>query len=344
MHKTKKRFITWPRLVILALIGLLAVMGLWLVVRNALVKGLVQGVQSMERDGYQIEHGGLSVSGFPFSISASSQNISIKAPSGTPSDPSKNWAIKAEQVELKTATLTPLSWDIHHGGKIRVDMRGPRGERYMFDANPANVEARIQASIKGHLKSAQIDVGHTELDALIGTPPFVSKLQAFGAKLTVHGNMGELEAHTKGILLSPKTPDLVDKALGRKISTLDLTVKIDQWRGLERQGVQMWMKGDGHIKASTWHLVWGEADIVGDFDFVFKNSFPDGTIHIRIKHADSLIDKFADSGLIPSKDSQKIKGFLSLIEPGKDGRQLIELTIRDGILRYGFIPLGNLRH
>ncbi|HHI88814.1 MAG TPA: DUF2125 domain-containing protein, partial [Hellea balneolensis] len=88
---TKKRLLTIPRLIILGLILFLGLMGLWFFLRDTLVRGLVQGIETLEAEGYQIGHGGLSVSGFPFSLSAQTQNISIKAPTGPTEDPGKNW-------------------------------------------------------------------------------------------------------------------------------------------------------------------------------------------------------------------------------------------------------------
>ena len=344
MSKTKKRLLTWPRLIIVGLVLFLCLMGLWFFLRDTLVKGLVQGIQTLESEGYQIGHGGLNVSGFPLSLTAHSQTISIKAPSGDPQDLSKNWAIKADQVDIKTKTLYPLAWSVEHSGNMRIDMRGPRGERYMFDIMPANIDAQITASIKGHLKSARLDIGRTQLDALIGTPPILSKMQGLKARIEIEGNIGEFSLDVNNLLLSPKLPGAVEGVLGRKVSRLAIHGNLDNWSTLEREGVEVWSKKGGHLKATDWQVLWGSADMIGDFDFVFKNGLPEGILHIRMKKADELVDKITRARPEEGIDSQKIKGFLSLIKPDADGRQSVELTVRDGVLRYGFIPLANLKN
>ncbi|HHI89210.1 MAG TPA: DUF2125 domain-containing protein, partial [Hellea balneolensis] len=237
----------------------------------------------------------------------------------------------------------PLAWTLTHSGNLRVDMRGPRGERYMFDVMPANIQARIAASIKGHLKSAHLQMSRTQLDALIGTPPILSKLAGLEAGLDVHGEIGDFDLRMDDLLLSPKTPGPVDDILGRKISTVSIKGQLENWITLEREGAQAWAEKNSHIRATGWQMLWGPADMIGDFDFTIKNGLPEGVIHIRIKHADALIDKIAQAGQMQASDSQKAKGFLKLIRPDADGRKPIELTIRDGVLRYGFIPLANLK-
>ncbi|MBL4854628.1 MAG: DUF2125 domain-containing protein [Robiginitomaculum sp.] len=339
MTKAKKKLITIPRLIILALLILVMIMGAWLGIRTLLVNALVGNIKALEIEGYEVGHGGLTMAGFPFTVIASSTNISVRAPSSVLPDPVKNWSIKADRLKLRSPTISPLSWDLQHSGNLRIDMRGPQGERYMFDIAPANIDARAAVSMKGSLKSATFTMSRAQIDALIGTPPVVTMLDNLSAEIKVSANTAKLSLHSNDIRLSPKIPGPLDNILGRKLELVELNADLENWSQLEQGGAQNWIENGGRVRADHWAMLWGPADMVGDFDISFKNGLPEGVINIRIKKPGSLIDTITDTGLIEKKQARQAKGFLSLIETGEDNRKSIQITIKDGIVKYGFVPL-----
>ncbi len=334
----KHRFLTWPKLIIALLICGLALMGFWIYMRDAIVRGVSDTINTLEDEGYKIGHGGLMVDGFPLSLRAKSKDVIITAPKSKLPDPSKNWSLKADQLQLKTATLTPLSWEIFHTGKLRIDMRGQQGERYMFDISPANITAHIAASVKGQIKKADLKMGPAQLDSLVGTPPIIYKIDATQARLTTSGQVGNFDMAVQGVLLSPATKGLLDNILGRRISQAHLSARIDNFQLLETQGLWAWQQ-NGHITSDDWQILWGLADMMGDFDITFKDGVPSGSIKIRLKNAEKLVEKIGVLGLLDAKQSKQMHGFLSVLKTNADGRKEIELTLQNGDLLYGFTPL-----
>ncbi len=342
MSKTRKKLITIPRLIILALVLMLLLMGAWIGLRSLLVKGLITGIEDMESQGYEVSHGGLSVAGFPFSLNASTDKISVRAPTSDMPDPAKNWSITTDKLDLHSATLTPLSWDIRHTGKMRIDMRGPDGERYMFDLTPASINANAAVSLSGSLKSAQFDMGTASLESLVGTPPIVSKIGDLNADIKVSDNVGHIKVQAKDLRLSPKIPGILDSVLGRKIPLVEMNVDVDNWALLEIEGAEAWMAAGGRMRTDHWAVNWGRADIIGDFNIVFKDGIPEGKIGIRIKKPKPLLAKAVEAGLVPENYLKTVNGLISLSETDAEGRKSIDLTIKEGVVKMGFIPLFEL--
>jgi len=339
MARAKQKRITIPRLIILALLILVMIMGAWLGIRTLLVNALVGSIKTLETEGYEIGHSGLIMAGFPFTVIASSADISVRAPTSVLPDPAKNWSVKTNRLELRSLTISPLSWDLQHSGNLRIDMRGPQGERYMFDIAPANIDASTAMSMKGQLKSAKLEIGRAQIDALIGTPPIITMLDSLHADIKVSANTAILSLRSNNIRLSPKIPGPLDNVLGRKLELAELNATLENWILLEQGGGQNWIDNGGRVRANHWAALWGPLDMVGDFDIGFKNGLPEGVINIRIKKPKSLIDRLSAAGLIEESQTRQAKGFLSLIETSDDNRKPIQITIKNGVVKYGFIPL-----
>jgi len=340
--KTKpkpRKLVTVPRLVILCLLILVLIMGAWIYVRGALVKGFVGSIANLESQNYQIGHDGLSISGFPFSVTAETNNVRIRAPISDRPDPTKNWSVKSDNLRMYSATLTPLSWNLEHRGQMRIDMRGREGERYMFDITPAAIDGRAAYSMAGTLKSARIDIGRAQLDSLVGTPPIISQFGKIGAEIKVSDNTGRISMSATDIRLSPKISSMLDNILGRKLTLIALDANIENWALLEAEGAEPWMAANSRIQSEHWAVSWGRADIIGDFDITFKNGSPEGTVHLRIKRPEPLLQKLIENKLIPKQYAGMAKTLVALQKPQDDGRKPIEITIKDGVVKTGFIPI-----
>ena len=304
-----------------------------------LVKNLMTGIENMEVQGYQIGHGGIAITGFPFTIQTSSDGVSIQAPNGNKTDISKNWSVKLDQVKAKGATLWPLSWALTHDGTARVDMHGVTGARYMFDVSPANLNTKASVSITGALKDAHFDFGPTTLRPLVGTPPILSAVEHMQGDFTVSGTQGNLVLSGKNIALNDRALGALKTLLGRELSYVNLDIAIDNWPALEKQGVPFWQDNMGRIRSNEISLKWGQVDLTADFDIRFIENSPDGIVHIYVKDTMTLFDTLSKSGLINPSIAGQAKLFLSTLKTNEDGYQKIDLILRDHKLKYGFITL-----
>ena len=336
--KSKKKRFTLPRLIILLLLIGVIIMGGWVFLRTALLSGLAHGMQNLEAQGYQIGHEGLEVQGFPLFIDASTDKIMLRAPASNTMEPSKNWTVSTQNLHLKSKPLWPLSWSIIHDGTMRIDMRPGDRQRYLFEIVPAEFQIDASATITGTLKQARFHSEPARLAPLIGNPPFVSSIGEVDASIRTKGALGAYSVHAQDFRLVEATAPLLVQVLGPKIDQIDITGEITDWSILQKSTPEIW-QSTGHVIANQFLLKWGTADIIGDFDFGFKNGLPQGSIRFRIKNLDNLYQNIRQAGLIDPAYEKQIAAFLSVLDTDDNGRSQLEFTMQNGVLKYGFLTL-----
>lgn len=335
----KKGFFTFSRLIFLICIGLVCVVGLWLFLRSAIVKGTAETIQNMESKGYQITHGGLSVTGFPFNAIANSSDISVHAPRGTLGDMTKNWAIKLDQITAKSATFTPLSWMVKHRGTARVDMRNLTGQHYVFNIDPANININTRQKLGGALKSAHFDMDVARIKPLLNTVPSVVGLEHAQADLAVNGHDAQITMNARDLDIVDQTLGPLGVVLGPKLEHIELNARVQNWAMFEQYGAQYWQQNGGRFRAQYWHIKWGQIDIAGDFDIGFKDGSPDGIFHANVKNIGPLVDSLGRAGILGPVETAQARLLLGVLQPDAEGRTELELIIRDHKIKMGPITL-----
>jgi len=131
-------------------------------------------------------------------------------------------------------------------------------------------------------------------------------------------------------------------ALGQNVSRVSIKGEIENFPLLEMEGLETWLQSPSKIKSEDWQLLWGNADIVGSFDIGFVNNLPEGVIRFRVKNVDALMQSLVAMNLIDSSFTGQLNTVVNSLQPDEDGRQSIEITIRDGIVKYGFFTLMRL--
>ena len=337
-----RKIFSIPGLIVLVVILIIAYFGLWMALKSTIVTGVTNTITQLENEGYRVEHGGLSIGGFPFSIDARSPNIVIRTTPNSVAATMGNWAIDTNEVDLYSPTLSPLSWTLRHRGELGVDMRINDGARYMFDVSPANIYVDIAYSLSGKLKSLHTDISRTQLNPLLGAEPAVLGLAGLRADINIKEGNGMVDFLAKDIVMSQNALGVAHGALGQTISRLALTGEIENWSLIETKGVATWLLSQSKIKSDDWQLLWGPVDIVGGFNISFKNNQPEGVIRFRVKNIDALIESLIAMNLIDASFAGQLGPVVDSLEVDQDGRKSIEITIRDGVVKYGFFTLFRL--
>ncbi|MBL4869841.1 MAG: DUF2125 domain-containing protein [Robiginitomaculum sp.] len=337
--KDRRKFFTLKRLTMLGIFIGIVISVFWLIVRSQMVKALSSGIEMVEKQGYQIGHGGIIITGFPHSIHLSSDDISVAAPPGQNRDVSKNWVLKLDQANIKSANFNPLKWQFTHKGSARVDMHGLGGARYMFEINPAQLNANLAVTMIGGLKTARFDINNGQINALVGTPPVLLAFETIQGDFSANNMEGHLNVLGTNLTISDIHLGPLRQVLGPNLSQFKLSATLKNWPLLEQQGAQYWQENQGRIVSDMLELKWGQLDLVGDFDIGFKNGKPDGFIHLYIKDLSGLFEGLTRSNLMNSALNAQARLLLSGLKTNDEGRQEIELVLRNGQLKYGFIPL-----
>jgi len=58
------------------------------------------------------------------------------------------WAVG---LRVEALTLNPLYWRGTHRGDARLDLRGPKGERWLFDVRPFNIDFTAKLGFDGQV-------------------------------------------------------------------------------------------------------------------------------------------------------------------------------------------------
>ncbi len=337
--KTRRKFITLPRIIILALMGLVSIFCFWLFLRAGLVKAIEKNIHNIESQGYQLTHEELFVSGFPFTLKANTSNISLHKPKANTGSSGGNWTIKLDRLNIQTATLSPLSWTAQHSGTARVDMHGFNNARYMFDISPAKLGAQTVIDLHGHVKTARFDVGAAKVKTLIGTPPPLLAFENINGHMKAQGTEAKMNITAKNLKVAGVYLGKMQNILGEKITRIHMDATIKNWPILEQTGAQNWQEMGGGLQSDNWELHWGSIDITGDFNIGFTENGPEGIVHIRVKDIASLVESLGDAGLIKSSLAKQVRFFLGQLTTDETGRQELELTVRDHKIKYGFLTL-----
>ena len=334
-----KKFFTLPKLIIFLLILVIAYLGLWLVLRSTVASGISDYIAELESEGYRVEHGGISITGFPVAIDARSPNLKVRTTPNTQAASEANWSVDMDEFDLFSSTLTPFSWALRHRGELGVDMRINNGPRYMFDISPANIDADVSYNLSGKLKSLHTDISRTKINPLIGAEPPILGLTGIRADLNVRDDRGQLDILGKDIVVSQQALGVAYNVLGQNIARFSMKAEIENWQVLETEGLENWVQSPAKIRSEDWQLLWGSADIVGSFELEFKNTYPEGVIRFRVKNMSALMDKLSAANLVDSLITDQINGFMAGVDTDAEGRKSIEITIRDGVVKYGFFTL-----
>lgn len=339
--KFGKRLFTFPRLIVLALVILIAIMAMWALLRKTLVDRLITNIEALEAQGYQVGHNSLTVSGFPFWLKADAQDVFVRAPVSAENFSGHNWSVTADQVETRALVFYPVVWSFSHDGNMRIDMRGPDGRRYVFDVLQAGVNGKIKAGLNGRMKALEFATQKTRFkeEQRAGNTVPISSVGEMSGTIDAKANLANLGWHVSDVTFNSSHPGLAADVLGQRISEISGVAQIENWDLFELEGADAWMNRGGRMTSKHWSLIWGPADITGSFDLTFKNGIPEGVLQIRIKNAGGLFEKIMDAGLVPGVLVMQIKLFIAALDQDGDGRTLIEINFKDGVARYRFFPL-----
>lgn len=335
--KRKRNFL--PRSLGVFFVASLLLIGLWFALRSLVADGFTQTINDGELQGFEISHGGLVVTGFPFFIHAKSQNISVHPPARTETNQANSWFIETQKTQLSSSTLTPLSWVLTHDGDMKIGRSGAQDNPLVYTITPAQMTAKIAVSFRGKLRKFKYAIEGASINEVVGTPPPITQISRFKSALTIKNGQGHVEAMGENIVLTNQIVGLLRPVLGNEISRIEIDAIIKNWPVLEDQGQEAWVQNGGRIVADHWKVQWGKADITGDFDLHFKDGLPKAIIHIKIKDASPLLEALIQANLIPAIYLRQINTLMSNIEPDEQGRKVLEFTLRDGAVKFGFITL-----
>jgi hypothetical protein len=115
-------------------------------------------------------------------------------------------------------------------------------------------------------------------------------------------------------------------------------------QGPRREALHRWRAAGGKLEIQALSLVWGELSLNGHGTLVLDRELrPEGRITTRVRGLPKTLDRLADAGVIKRNVAATIKfALLALAGAGGNGEMVVPVTLRDGSLYLGPVPLLRL--
>jgi hypothetical protein len=299
----------------------------WAVGRNVMIDSIEARTKTLQSEGYSVAHKGLSVGGFPVKFRASFANPDMTSPRAL----EKPWSIKADALRVEALTLNPLSWRGTHRGDARLDLRGPKGERWLFDARPFNIDFTAKLGFDGQLKAFDAIGSKLNTQAVIGTlPPIVAIEEANISAQPKNGSM-RYALSLKDVFLEKDALKGFQNVFGPRIESLSGTILAEGLTGLDALSVEKWAE-TGRLKGDDWVIKWGDTVFNGRVDLTSLDTGLSGVIRLDVDNINILLDRFESANVFTARQTRNAKLASMLLPVNERGRQEITLTLRDGYL------------
>lgn len=299
----------------------------WAIGRSTLVKTISSNISNLQSQGYKVIHKGHSVGGFPFKFRSSLAELDLASPRSI----DKPWSIKANDWRIEALAINPLKWTASHRGEARIDLRGPKGERWLFDARPFNIDITARASFSGELK--KIDLRGTKLktQAVIGTLPPIIAIDA--ARMSVAPAEADMRyaLNLENVFLEKETLGNLQRILGPRIQTLKGSALAIGLTSLNSEEIKRW-KQSGQLISEGWEIYWGDTPFQGGFNLTLSETGTSGIIRVEVEDVSKLVSRLEEASVFSSAQARNAKLAAALLPIGQNGKQEITLTLRDGFI------------
>lgn len=288
----------------------------WVVGRIALTRGIDAAVAQAQTDGWQVTWEDLSVAGFPNRFDTSITDLTAQSPDG--------WGLEVPRLDILA-----LSYRLN---KI-----------IMVPALPLSV-----TTLDGPLRVSGADL-RASATLTLANPPLPSRAEAEGTALQLETSTGAAAiARSVAAMRQAATPNAYDLALtlndleieGPGIAppvTLDLvrfraTAQFD--RPLAEQA------NLAALLLSAVELVWagGRLNLTGEIK-IGPSGLPEGELTLDVVDWQALPSILTALGLLEGQVMMLVGGISGIAE---DGRAQLSLTLSQGVLRFGGLPLTPL--
>jgi len=275
---------------------------------------LTDQFKSLETQGYGVEHKGLSAGGFPLSFRSSLIDPGITSPRSIP----KPWSIKGDNLLMQASAFNPLRWRANHRGEARVDLRGPKGERWLFDVRPFSIDLDARAKFSGNIKTMKAQINRAQIQAVIGTMPPIVGLDHGQIDISTQDRTLRHDISLENVFLDKDTLTKWQTAFGPKIDSIEAVI--------------LKPEDESRFIGQTWTINWNGNIFKGDFDLTPSETGVSGTLRADVEDLSLIIDRLVQAQMFLDPLASQLKLGVRLLPVNDNGKQEITFNFRDGYL------------
>lgn len=316
--------------------------GYYIFVARGFEDGIAGWVAQRRAEGLQAGYAGLERSGFPFRVILRLEQPRLAAPT-RPARP--EW--RAERIAV---VIQP--WDLRHA---LIDLSG----RGTLAADGADGRYTLAYDVAEGLASHQVD-GHGRLLRFsavlkrIALSEARTGMQAKLAKAELHARQPDAGAvdlvlRLQDLAIAPETWPPAYRPLagfGPEVQHFAADLSIEGAPPPEadaRAWLARWREAGGDIELHRLELTWGEVRIEAEGTLALDREMrPIGALTAKVTGYEHLLDAAVALGQMRAKDARTANSVLAILARAGGGRLSVPLTLQDGIVSLGPVPLARL--
>ncbi|MEO3434131.1 DUF2125 domain-containing protein [Inquilinus sp. CAU 1745] len=323
-----------------ALFGLViiavAYVGYWFYAASLVRSGIEDWIMAERQRGATVQAGDISITGFPFTINASSRDIAITRPDGL------MW-----EANGLTASALPWSWE-------KIDFTLTGGQRLVAPGQPMITgtaqggEGEAWISPEGRIIGFNVALD----EVVVSAPQTAGTITLAGVDIGFHEvPSGEGEGQPDLVMsldareaVLPQTPL---STLGNRVESAGLGIRITAPvpQAARAPMLEVWRDSGGEVLVDRLSLDWGPLSLDGEGRLTLDEELqPEGVLNARVAGFVELIDGLAAEGILEDRAASFAKAGLTLLAgpAGEDGtvRLAAPIVIENGHASLGPVPLG----
>lgn len=311
--------------------------GYWLWAAAAFQAGMAEWTDHQRARGYQIAYQGPEIGGFPLRLTARFAALEVVAPNGG------RW--RGPPVTGAAALWQPFTIDLAFPGRLRWTPPAKTGSKAAkADVEVETAEARVKATLRtdGHLDWATAELFGLSLEHAKAGTLTAESLWAGFRPLDDPGGQGaariSLQLEARDLVL----PASAEVPLGRDVESvvLDAIVIGEIPGGGPRAALQRWRADGGALEVKRLALVWGSLTLAADGRLTLDERLrPQGALSARVRGLAETLDRLAAARVIEPGVAVAAKFALLALAGGGGSEVVVPITLRDGRLYLGPVPL-----
>ena len=320
----------------------------WHHVADTLLAAADNWQQQRIAEGYDIEHGPLVVSDFPYRVKVTTENLSISNPANH----------QKPKIELTRFWAVVQPWQINH---VIFGAEGAGHADWLDHEEPMSLDLAATSALgsatfnlQGRMQTLAIDVKNLQAAPSWRPPVSADRLQLHGRPAPIQKNGAQAaEPNAEGQQIALRVNNMTiegleDFPLGQKIDELALSSvlhgTIAKLPSAETLGD--WRDAGGFLEIQALDVRWGHGILKGGGALALDDHMrPLGKLDTRISGYGKILEALASTGQVDADAARTIGFGLNLLaKDGEDGSRYIALplTAQEGGMYLGPIFLMRL--
>ena len=325
------------RLAVKILVGLVLIWGAWWYIATRGMQNSINAwLEERRNAGWQAEVRGMARVGFPFRIGAIVNGLTLD-------DPATQAALLVPRITL----TTPIYWPGHATVLLPDEPVTLTTPQRVLTLNTSGADAALRLhpgttlqleEMRGEVSNIRFDMGAGRL--------FSMKALTTTVQQTANPQTYDIDfvgtEFAPGILIREalRLPDAWPDALETLVA--DMTVTFD--RPWDRSALEENRPQPRAMKIDRVETAWADLRISLNADLlVAEGGVLSGSLEVQAQNWQRMLDLVTASGVLPPQMRPQIESGITLLSglSGSSDTLDLDITIEDGRMRMGFIPLGN---